>query len=83
MDKLPFTEQLEEIIKKSYNVPGSPASGGDWDLEEIGWVVNDETEDVVTINGESWDDDDNVDNDNDNASVSKMAVDYQKHDQTS
>ena len=35
-------------------------------------AVNDETEDVVIINGESGDDDDNV---YDNACASKMAVD--------
>ena len=52
-DKLPFIERLKETIEKNYNVPGNPASNGDLDLEEIGWVVNDETEDVVTINGES------------------------------
>ena len=44
-------------------------------MEEIGWVVNDETEDVVTINGEIGDDHNDINDYNDNDGASMMAVD--------
>ena len=85
---MPFIEKLKEITEKNYHVPGNSASGGDLDFEEIGWGrggVNDETDDVLVIDGEGGDEDDDAnENDDaidyihsDDAVASKMAVDEQ------
>ena len=84
MLRIPFFEfLLQEIIEKNYHVPGNPASDGDLDLEEIGWGrgggVNDETEDVLVIDGEGGDEDDDAIDyiHSDEAVASKVAVDEQ------
>ena len=76
---MPFIERLKEAIEKNYYVPGDPASDGDLDLEEIGWGVNDETEDVLVIDGEGGDEDDDAIDyiHSDDPVASKMAVDEQ------
>ena len=81
---MPFIEKLKEIIENNYHVPGNPAPDGGLDLEEIGlgWGgggVNDQTEDVVVIDGEGAnEDDDAIDYiHSDDAVASKMAVDEQ------
>ena len=59
-DQLPFIERLKEIIEKNYHIPENPASDGDLDLEEFGWGgggLNDETEDMLVIDGEDGDED--------------------------
>ena len=44
----------------------------------MGWIVNDETKDVVLTNSESRDDDDDDDvNDKNHTGSSKMAVNWQ------
>ena len=64
---MPFIERLKEIIEKNYNTPGNRASAGDFDLEDIGWAINDANEDVVIMNDEIGDEDDDDDDDvNDN-----------------
>ena len=79
---MPFIEGLKEIIEKNYHVPGNPVSDGDLDLAQIGWGggVNDETEDVLVVDGEGGDEDDDAIDyiHSDEAVASTMAGDEQQ-----
>ena len=77
-DELPFIERLIEIIKKNYHVPGNPRQMEIWTWKKLAWG-DDETEDVLVIDGEGGDEDDDAIEyiHSDDAIASKMIVDEQ------